>query len=603
MNPDTPLIPQLQDPAQLPEQAAQAITAQAEALEEAFHAAVEAEDIFAPEEAEKAMPPEQSAEELIRLVDEMAGADSSPEESPEEAAAEAPAEAELSAADDLALDAQELAQIAAQVTPVQTAPEEGSLGPVQTVPEEDPLGPLLDPEISALLGAEVTAILEADYARRSGRSIPGLKAENAAPASEETPKKVKMAADAPKKAEKAAAPKAEKAEKAEKPAKAQQKQAKKAEKAEKAPKKRAFGWKLFCFFRRLVLVILLVALLAVAAAAMACYTIFNGPSQDAKQMLYSTFMEPSGTKWIPGLFLSDEEIQALENPGNPLPPTADISGEITINFDTDLTGEGNNDEWKDHPDGIRIEHIVGDSYTAHVMIIRDPSRVYLGTSRKDFTVEYPGMRLDYMMERDNAVAGINGGAFWDNGTTDPKVGMYPEGLVIAGGEVRWNTKDTSFPDNGFVGFNNDNVLIVAKSMTAKQAKELGIRDGVVFGPVLIMDGKGNAEVYNNKSGGQNPRTCIGQRADGAVIFLCIDGRQANSLGGTYADCIDILTEYGAVNACNLDGGSSSTMFYRDVYGKYEEKGSVFMVNNYSLLQSQPRRMPTFFLVAPEKEGE
>lgn len=449
---------------------------------------------------------------------------------------------------------------------------------------------VLDSEISSLLGEEVSAILAADWASSHSRTVPERtvlpvtqEPENAAePTHTETAEEAVN--DKKKKT------KADKAPKTEAP------------KESSAPKKkRSLGRKIFCFVRRALLLILVIALLAVAAAAMACHAIFNGPSQDAKQMLYSTFMEPSGTKWIPGLFLSDEEIQALENPSNPLPPTADISGEIIINTDTDMSGE--NDEWKDHPDGIRIEHIVGDSYTAHVMIIRDPSRVYLGTSRSDFTVEYPGSRLDYMMERDNAVAGINGGAFWDNGTRDPKVGMYPEGLVIAGGEVRWNSKDTSFPDNGFVGFNYDNVLVVAKSMTAKQAKELGIRDGVVFGPVLIVDGKGNAEVYNNKAGGQNPRTCIGQRADGAVIFLCIDGRQANSLGGTYADCIDILTEYGAVNACNLDGGSSSTMFYRDVYGKYEEKGSVFMVNNYSLLQSQPRRMPTFFLVAPEKEGE
>jgi exopolysaccharide biosynthesis protein len=229
--------------------------------------------------------------------------------------------------------------------------------------------------------------------------------------------------------------------------------------------------------------------------------------------------------------------------------------------------------------------------------------VYLGTSNRDFTNQKPGMQLNKAMEKYGAAAGINGGAFWDNGTGDPKVGTTPEGLVISQGQVLWNQKDTYFPDNGFAGFNQDNVLIVAKSMTRSQAIELGIRDGVAFGPVLIMDGKGNAEVYNNKSGGQNPRTCIGQRADGAVIFLCIDGRQANSLGGTYADCIDILTEYGAVNACNLDGGSSSTMFYRDVYGKYKEKGSVFMVNNYSLLASEPRRMPTFFLVAPLEEGE
>ena len=110
-----------------------------------------------------------------------------------------------------------------------------------------------------------------------------------------------------------------------------------------------------------------------------------------------------------------------------------------------------------------------------------------------------------------------------------------------------------------------------------------------------MNGHINEEAYNDPSG-LNPRTCMGQRADGAVILLVIDGRQVSSFGGTYADAIDIMVEYGAVNACNLDGGSSSVMLYRD-----PETGIAEVVNSYSLLQKEPRRMPTFFMVAPLKE--
>ena len=57
-----------------------------------------------------------------------------------------------------------------------------------------------------------------------------------------------------------------------------------------------------------------------------------------------------------------------------------------------------------------------------------------------------------------------------------------------------------------------------------------------------------------------------------------------------------MVEYGAVNACNLDGGSSTVMVYRD-----PETGVASMVNNYSLLQKEPRRMPTFFMVRPIEE--
>ena len=60
--------------------------------------------------------------------------------------------------------------------------------------------------------------------------------------------------------------------------------------------------------------------------------------------------------------------------------------------------------------------------------------------------------------------------------------------------------------------------------------------------------------------GVNPRTAIGQRADGAVLMLVINGRQLSSAGATYDDVIDVMLQFGAVNAMNLDGGSSTVMY-------------------------------------------
>ena len=145
------------------------------------------------------------------------------------------------------------------------------------------------------------------------------------------------------------------------------------------------------------------------------------------------------------------------------------------------------------------------------------------------------------------------------------------------------------PEKGFCGFNDQDIMVVAKSMTAAQATEQKIRDGCEFGPVLIINGEVNQEVYSGNSG-YNPRTAMGQRQDGAVIFVCADGRQAGSIGATYKDIIDILQEYGAYNACNMDGGSSSIMYYRNTAGE------VNMINSYSVLQSEPRRMPDFWMV-------
>ncbi len=348
---------------------------------------------------------------------------------------------------------------------------------------------------------------------------------------------------------------------------------------------------------RILLVLFTVILLLLIGLCLICNQIFNGPSKTARNVLTMSMLESSGMKWTPALFIGADTVAEIQKSVSAELPD-DLSDTSKINIDNSSSIGGANDEWKDCPDGIRIETIQGKTYLAHLMIIRNPAQVYLATSSDHFSMDIPGTRLNYKMEAEGAIAGINAGAFYDNGTSSPKVGSVPQGLVISKGKVAWNDNRSY---NGFAGFNQDNILVVAKGMSAQQATELGIRDGCCFGPVLIMNDTVNEEAYNTNSG-YNPRTAIAQRADGAVLFLCIDGRQVGSPGGTYADMIDILVEYGAVNACNLDGGSSTVMFYRDTLGRYGEAGKLQMINNYSLLQAEPRLMPTFFMVAPAEEG-
>ena len=116
-------------------------------------------------------------------------------------------------------------------------------------------------------------------------------------------------------------------------------------------------------------------------------------------------------------------------------------------------------------------------------------------------------------------------------------------------------------------------------MTGQQALDRGIRDALSFGPVLVMNGK--ASTVKGSGSGLNPRTAIGQRADGAVLLLVIDGRQPASLGATYADLIEIMLDFEAVNAANLDGGNSTGMYYK---GSLVNKGLF------------PRGLPDCFIV-------
>ena len=349
--------------------------------------------------------------------------------------------------------------------------------------------------------------------------------------------------------------------------------------------------------RRFFLVLFTVIALILVAACLALNLIFNGPSPAARDVLTMSLLEPSGTKWIPGLFMDAETLDSIRTrEDSNLTDEFSNTSEIVINKDAAIsTGT---DEWANSPDGIRFESHSGDTYNAHIMIVRDPSKVYLGTSTENFSTSIPGTRIDDQIETDGAIAGVNAGAFFDNGTSDPSVGSVPEGLVYSKGVCKWTTGSPPNGIKGFAGFNKDNILVVAQDNLSKaQAEELNIRDGCCFGPVLIMNGEINQEAYNSNSG-WNPRTAVGQRKDGAVVFVCIDGRQAGSAGGTYKDVIDIMIEYGVVNACNMDGGSSSIMVYRDTYGLFGEAGTVQVINSYSLLQERPRKMPTFWMVAP-----
>ena len=366
--------------------------------------------------------------------------------------------------------------------------------------------------------------------------------------------------------------------------------------AAKQPKKKKKGSGLLGrIIRRFFLLLFTIVILVVAALVLVLNLIFNGPSPAAQEVLTMSLIEASATKWVPALFIGEERVAEIQaSDGTELTEEVTDTSKVVIQKNNALSST--NDEWAKYPDGIRIESYSGDTYNAHIMIIRDPSQVYMGTSTEKYSTSIPGKRITEVMESStDVIAAINAGAFFDDGTVSSTVGSYPLGLVMSNGNCVW-TSGKQPGLEGFAGFNEDDILVVSKTnLTQAQAEEKGIRDGCCFGPALIINEEINMEAYNTNSG-FNPRTAIGQRADGAVIFVCIDGRQAGSIGGTYADIINIMVEYGAVNACNMDGGSSSVMMYRDTTGRYGTAGETVMINNYSLLQSQPRRMPNYWLV-------
>lgn len=198
--------------------------------------------------------------------------------------------------------------------------------------------------------------------------------------------------------------------------------------------------------------------------------------------------------------------------------------------------------------GIVIHQIQGDSYVARMVQVADPSRVKLELSHRFLSF---GEKLAHLCQRTKAIVGINAGGFDDpkgsgNGGTPTYLCVKDYKIVYTDGAKKHRV----------IGLNEDNILVLGE-FTNEEIIEKRIRDAVSFGPFLIVNGK-PARTYG-AAGGKDPRAAIGQKADGTILLLTIDGRQPGMEGGNMRTIIDLMQQYDAVTAANLDGGSSTTM--------------------------------------------
>ncbi len=328
---------------------------------------------------------------------------------------------------------------------------------------------------------------------------------------------------------------------------------------------------------RFFIVLLTTIILIVFGLLMMMLAIAKGPFPTAQKLFVCTVKETSAIKFLADWFYTDEQI--AEYIGTFRSNTTDEVTDPNLVKIASKAGENEGGEPDNRPATELIE-ITGSTYRGKLLKISDPSRVFVGISGP-FGKQYEGKRIAEMVKSYGAIAGINAGGFADTGGVGN--GGIPLEMVISQGELKWGTLGGKYD---VIGFDNDNILHVG-TMTGQQAKDAGIRDAVCFGPVLIVNGNPtNSE--KDLGGGFNPRSAIGQTADGTVLLLVIDGRQPGSLGATYDDLISVMLEHGAVNAANLDGGSSSMMIYNDE-----------LVTVCSSLYG-PRRMPSCWLVAPEQ---
>lgn len=231
---------------------------------------------------------------------------------------------------------------------------------------------------------------------------------------------------------------------------------------------------------------------------------------------------------------------------------------------------------------IEVEEVSGSGYHGYVLTVNDPTKIRLGVPSK----VGKGEKVSSMVERTGAIAGVNGGGFADPNWKGN--GFKPIGLVISQGKMYYNGLGSK-KSTQIVGFDKQGKMI-AGNYTIDELENLGIQEAVTFQPRIIVNGKG--QIKSAKDGwGIAPRTAMGQKEDGTVLFVVIDGRQPTySMGANLYDVQQIMLDRGAVIAANLDGGSSTVLV-----GKGGE------ILNKPSSEYGERYLPTAFLVLEHPE--
>ena len=309
----------------------------------------------------------------------------------------------------------------------------------------------------------------------------------------------------------------------------------------------------------------------------------KGPSPTLTASFCYSMRETSALRWIPGIFLNDAELEAYLPKSTEEMDTEQVNVSLIHIAEARPQQSGESGEAESVPN-LEIIDIAYGTCRGKLMIVHDPKSVMLGVSGR-FGVD-PGLQLTEMVEKYKGVAGINAGGFIDNNGLGN--GGTPTGMVLSDGEILYGSPGARY---NVIGLDGDGVLLVG-TMTGKEALERGMKWGVSF---TTHDGIASSLIINgevqkqNLGPGVNPRTAIGQRGeDGALLLLVLDGRSSKTLGATLENVVDIMLQYGAVNAGNLDGGSSSVM----VYG-----GEI--INNCASVTG-PRGIPTGFIVLGEE---
>ncbi len=321
--------------------------------------------------------------------------------------------------------------------------------------------------------------------------------------------------------------------------------------------------------------------------AISGFIMMYGPWPYIRNLYVNTAMKTKDHQYFANIFYSDKAITKIMNSNYFVEIKEDlVLDDIVIDtspkshYDNEydkeiLTRDPGNDDYK----VINIK--VGIS-KGTLVAIYNPKKVTL-IRAKNFNVGSYGEQVTAMCNRYGASVCINGGGFNDDTGRGSDI---PIGYVIENSEILWPSSGWDSTRGNLIGFNKDGKLLLLSDATGEEALAKGMVSGLEFGPFLIVNGK-PIEIVGDPWG-KSPRVAIGQRKDGVVLFLVIDGENYID-GASLQDVVDVLMKYGAYNAANLDGGHSSSLsingkLYNNPPAIAKRQGGRYVVSGFGLLK-------------------
>ena len=281
-----------------------------------------------------------------------------------------------------------------------------------------------------------------------------------------------------------------------------------------------------------------------------------GPYDNFRTWLISTAMSTMNHQYLCKWFYNDDEILKVIK-GNYIVEVNEETNTDLIDMKEEITYDNEYEEQilkHNKDEKYKIIELEVNGQKGYLAAIYDPSMVKVSVTK---SLGVKGQLVTKMAEDNKAMLAVNGGGFYDPGNNS--TGGMPTGVTISNGKVITDNNYSSYTQSGgIIGITNDNKLVLIKGATAQKALNMNVRDGVSWGPFLIVNGK-KSFIKGNGGWGYAARTAIGQRSDGIILLLVINSNSSRTKGADMVDLTDIMDKYGAINAANLDGGTSTVM--------------------------------------------